>query len=236
MNTKRLSLLLLFILLAFNVISQSILKLSDNELMHEMRATPSPLNNAVVSDRNPSFQWPLPGHIKDVANPLDGFEEEVNHPKLDVNRTNYKIRYSKDKSFRKNTTLAETPWPFYNPDEVLSAGNWYWQYAYVDGEETNWSEVLHFEVKKNTNKFLPPNYKTITNSIPLTHPRILIYENEWNDFIQKNTTAEERSWYLQKAVEVLKLAIVPITTAIDTSKVAALDTAVKRNALLTRES
>ena len=34
-------------------------KLTDISLMHEMRATPSPLDKAVVNDRKVSFLWPL---------------------------------------------------------------------------------------------------------------------------------------------------------------------------------
>ena len=35
--------------------------LSDAMLMHEMRETPSPLNNAVVGERAVSLMWPLAG-------------------------------------------------------------------------------------------------------------------------------------------------------------------------------
>ena len=35
------------------------IRLKDVTLMHEMRATPSPLDKVVVADRIVSFQWPL---------------------------------------------------------------------------------------------------------------------------------------------------------------------------------
>ena len=43
-------------------VGKATVKLSDTTLMYEMRATPSPLNGASVSDRAVSFQWPLPQH------------------------------------------------------------------------------------------------------------------------------------------------------------------------------
>ena len=38
---------------------QAVIKLTEKTLMHEMRATPYPLDKAVVNDRAVSFQWPL---------------------------------------------------------------------------------------------------------------------------------------------------------------------------------
>ena len=38
---------------------QAVIKLTETTLMHEMRATPYPLDKAVVNDRAVSFQWPL---------------------------------------------------------------------------------------------------------------------------------------------------------------------------------
>ena len=46
--------------------------LTEKTLMHEMRATPSPLDGAVVSDRSVSFQWPLPGDVDTEEDILDG--------------------------------------------------------------------------------------------------------------------------------------------------------------------
>lgn len=45
-------------------------RLTSTSLMHEMRATPYPLDKAVVSDRKISFQWPL----QDDYNILETFD------------------------------------------------------------------------------------------------------------------------------------------------------------------
>lgn len=60
------------------------IKLSDTTLMHEMRATPSPLNGATVSDRAVSFQWPLPASLNILRSGLDGAEE--NTPKKEIDK------------------------------------------------------------------------------------------------------------------------------------------------------
>ena len=41
------------------------IRLTEQNLMHEMRKTSLPLNNAIVSDRKVSFQWPLPKDLSD---------------------------------------------------------------------------------------------------------------------------------------------------------------------------
>ena len=42
--------------------------------MHEMRATPSPSDKAVVADRIVSFQWPLQEGLYVVESGLDGLD------------------------------------------------------------------------------------------------------------------------------------------------------------------
>ena len=53
---------------------QAVIKLTETTLMHEMRATPYPLDKAVVNDRAVSFQWPLRSDMNSQDSPLDGFE------------------------------------------------------------------------------------------------------------------------------------------------------------------
>ena len=56
---------------------QAVIKLTETTLMHEMRATPYPLDKAVVNDRAVSFQWPLRSDMNSQDSPLDGFEHKV---------------------------------------------------------------------------------------------------------------------------------------------------------------
>ncbi len=230
----------LIILLALSFSAQSkeqcTIKLSNQTLMHEMRETPSPLNHLVVSDKNVSFQWPLPEHMVVRGSGLDGMTSENKRTKRDKNKITYKIRFSKDKNLENDVVVKSTPYPFYNPEMVLSAGDWYWQYCYVEGDKESWSDLLHFIVKDNVNKFTPPTFNQFIQKLPKTHPRILVFQNEWDDFIRQSHQKPEREWYLNYADDVLKAPVVKLLEAIDTSKVGGLDNLVKKKALLTRES
>jgi len=229
--------LILLSLFFFNCVqSQSTIKLTNNTLMHEMRETPSPLNNATISDRSVSFMWPLPPSDEPQSANLDGIESKSKKNKPDASKVNYRVRFSKDSNLKNDVTTVSCSWPFYNPEQVLSPGKWYWQYGYVNRNETKWSEVLQFTVNENPNKFTPPSYNSLIKKIPTGHPRILVLDNEWDKFIKENVNAEERSWYLERADKIIKTNIVHLVNAIDTSKIEGLDNEVKKHALLTRES
>ena len=73
---------------------QAVIKLTETTLMHEMRATPYPLDKAVVNDRAVSFQWPLRSDMNSQDSPLDGFEHKVK--KIDKTKITYRLRYSQD--------------------------------------------------------------------------------------------------------------------------------------------
>ena len=50
---------------------QAVIKLTETTLMHEMRATPYPLDKSVVNDRAVSFQWPIRSDKNYQYSPLD---------------------------------------------------------------------------------------------------------------------------------------------------------------------
>lgn len=64
---------------------EATIRLTDTTLMHEMRATPSPLDGAEISDRAVSFQWPLPAGLNILRSGLDGAEE--NTPKKETDKS-----------------------------------------------------------------------------------------------------------------------------------------------------
>ncbi|MDD4591107.1 MAG: DUF4962 domain-containing protein [Parabacteroides sp.] len=211
--------------------SQSSKKIiSDTTLMHEMCSTPSPFNNAVVSDKNVSFMWPLSNYKSYYMENSPTWRK----PKEDA--INYHIRFSKDPALKKDLFCTSTSCPFYNPDRELSAGTWYWQYGYVRGDSTEWSDILQFEVKENSQKFTPPSYKSLMGKLPRAHPRILVFESEWNDFIQKSKGKEEREWYIQKADRIINTELVSLDKAVNTSFMKGLENEVKKKAMITRES
>lgn len=81
---------------------EATIRLTGTTLMHEMRATPSPLDGAEISDRAVSFQWPLPAGLNILRSGLDGAEE--NTPKKKQTKASYatscatrKLRHSSRK-------------------------------------------------------------------------------------------------------------------------------------------
>ena len=88
-------------------------------LMHEMRATPSPLDGETVSDRKISFQWPLPESMSTRETGLDGPLNAAKQPKVDKRTLRYRLRWSPDAEFRTGVTEVETRYPFYNPNRDL---------------------------------------------------------------------------------------------------------------------
>lgn len=123
-----------------NCLSQkSILRLEQATLMNEVRATPSPLDGEHVRMNPPRFMWPdkYP-HLGPVLDGVPGHVEE----KPEVL---YRIRISRDKTFKDGVIVGEQPWAFFNPFQCLEPGQWYWQYAYVTPQGVEeWSSVLTF--------------------------------------------------------------------------------------------
>lgn len=231
---KTFSLIALFSLATLGIHAQATIKLSETTLMHEMRATPYPLDKAVVSDRTVSFQWPLRADMNVQDSALDGMEEQ-SKKKVDKSKIQYRLRYSQDVSFKKGTTEVETRWPFYNPEKPLSAGVWYWQFGYMENGQTEWATVQQLTIEDNPNKFSPPSLKMALGNLPKTHPRVWVMKDEWKDFMKQSTSAAERQWYLEFADKVLQTPMKRVED-IDISKAAELDNEVKRKSLITRES
>lgn len=122
---------------------EATIRLTGTTLMHEMRATPSPLDGAEISDRAVSFQWPLPAGLNILRSGLDGAEENTPKKETDKSKLRYFLRYSQTPAFKPETTVqAETRWPFFNPKQDLTPGTWYWQYGYVTDGKTEWSDTL----------------------------------------------------------------------------------------------
>lgn len=217
-------------------VGKATVKLSDTTLMHEMRATPSPLNGASVSDRAVSFQWPLPASLNILRSGLDGTEENPPQKETDKSKLRYFLRYSQSPAFEQESTVqVETRWPFFNPEQDLTPGTWYWQYGYVTDGKAEWSETLQFTVKTNPQKFCPPALATVLKALPAHHPRIWLDKDEWNSFIKRSEGKAERTTYLKRAKKVL---VTPMKSVNDINSDLAkgLTNEVQKSAMLTRES
>lgn len=241
MKIKGLILTLLFVAMCSILNAQSLTKrespatitLHQKTLMHEMRATPYPLNGAIVDQRKVSFQWPLPEQLNQVRSGLDGMEERKE--KIDKMALRYKLRYGKDSLLQKDVKEVETHYPFYNPDNDLSSGQWYWQYALPSQEGWVWSKVLTFTVKDAVKKFCPPAFSVLQKNIPAHHPRILLDRDDWDKIIERSMGSEDRNLYLKVARKALQEPMKDVSD-IRSERAAHLKTEQQRNAMLTRES
>lgn len=209
------------------------IRLTDVTLMHEMRATPSPLDKTTVSDRIVSFQWPLQADVDTSEEVLDGMKSTKK--KVDKSRLKYQLRYSQDAAMKNNVMQAETRWPFYNPEKDLAPGVWYWQYGYAQEGKTVWSPTLQFTVEANPDKFCPPSFKAMQASLSKSHPRVLVQKSEWASFMKSSRSEPEYQWYLDEANKVLKTPMQSVND-INSNLAAGLDNEMQRNAMLTRES
>lgn len=209
------------------------IRLTDVTLMHEMRATPSPLDKTTVSDRIVSFQWPLQADVDTSEEVLDGMKSTKK--KVDKSRLKYQLRYSQDAAMKNNVMQAETRWPFYNPEKDLAPGVWYWQYGYAQEGKTAWSPTLQFTVEANPDKFCPPSFKAMQASLSKSHPRVLVQKSEWASFMKSSRSKPEYQWYLDEANKVLKTPMQSVND-INSNLAAGLDNEMQRNAMLTRES
>ena len=212
---------------------QAVIKLTEKTLMHEMRATPYPLDKAVVNDRAVSFQWPLRSDMNSQDSPLDGFEHKVK--KVDKTKVTYRLRYSQDAGLKSGVVQVETRWPFYNPEQPLAPGVWYWQFGYVENGQVTWGSTQQVTVEDRSGKFCPPSLKTVLAKLPADHPRVWIMKNEWKDFINHSKQKAERQWYLERADQVLQTPMKSVKD-INVSQVKNLKNEMQINSYLTRES
>ena len=213
--------------------AQTNIRLTETTLMHEMRATPYPLDKAVVDDRYVSFQWPLRGDANVTSEVLDGMERKT---KVDKSKLKYRLRYSQDASFAKGIKEVETIWPFYNPDTQLASGTWYWQYGYVnEAGQVEWGSTQTLTVGDNGHKFCPPSYKEAIAKVPAMHPRIWVQKDNWDAFIAQAKAKPEYQWYMERADKVMQTPMKSIKN-IDLSNMKNLKNEMQRISYLTSES
>ena len=230
---KQLSFLpLLFLLLVPSASSaqKAIMRLTDPTLMHEVRATPSPLNGERINMNPPRFMWPdkFP-HLGPV---LDGVDDC--HTKQSAT---YRIRIADDKDFTRNVITAERDWAFFNPFTHFAPGTYYWQHAYVapDGSE-EWSPVYHFTVDSSALDFNPPSYTELLKSLPTYHPRTMLDGKQWDQIIERNKNNPEALSFISTADERMSHHLRHLAEEIDTTFLVNLTNSVQYKAALIRES
>ena len=103
-----------------------------------------------------------------------------------MNSKNYKIRLARDKNFTQDLiSIDKIPFTMINVHQPLEKGLWFWQFKPTDG---NWSEIASFKIDNSSIDFTPPSFDTLLNSIPKSHPRVLVKKEKWGEIIFKIPT------------------------------------------------
>lgn len=223
--------LILCFLFAIPSCSQGcILKTGKETLMHEVRATPSPLNGEHIQLNPPRFMWP--DKYPHLGAALDGVESTESKPEV-----TYRIRISQDPKFTHNVIQGERKWAFFNPFQQLDKGKWYWQYAFVDADGSEeWSPVLEFRVGDGAKTFNPPSFNEVLEKLPAYHPRILLDKKEWENIIDRNKDNKETDSYFKISNRCLSNPIKPLNEEIDTAQLVHLANVVQYKSVVIRES
>lgn len=201
-------------------------------LMHEMRETPSPLPESLITDRFVSLQWPLPEGYNPRGSGLDGLADR--EPLPDRSELRYKVRYGQSPDLESMEGI-ETRHPFLNLCEELTPGSWWWQYGYVEHGGVRWSPVMRFLVEKAEKRFAPPAFEKLIAGLSPRHPRIILDGEAWDQIIQRSHSTPERNNYLRQAEKILREEMLSVDD-IAVERLANLENEMQRSAMLTRES
>lgn len=207
----------------------SIIKVDQPTLMHEVRATPSPLDGQYIAVNPPRFMWP--DKFPHLGAVLDGVDDHGYKP-----RVTYRIRISQDPSFQKEVITAEREWAFYNPFRLFEKGKWYWQHAYVNEGKEEWSPVYHFYVDDDTRVFNPPAFDELQKTFSSEHPRVLLDKKDWNTIIERNKNNPEAKAYITRSDKYMSHPLLHLNQEIDTTFLSDLTNEVQWKSALIRES
>ena len=101
-------------------------------------------------------------------------------------------------------SIEDIPFSFINIHKPLKNGLWYWQYRSTNG---NWSEIASFKVDNNSIDFVPPSFETLINSIPKSHPRVMVKKEKWDEVSLKSTSYKESKKIIEQADKIISRRI-----------------------------
>ena len=131
--------------------------------------------------KSPSLQWPS------------------------MNSKNYNIRLARDKNFTQDLiSIDKIPFTMINVHQPLEKGLWFWQFKPING---NWSEIASFKIDNSSIDFVPPSFDTLLNSIPKSHPRVLVKKENWDEVSIKSTLYEESKKIIEQADKIISRRI-----------------------------
>jgi hypothetical protein len=141
----------------------------------------SPDNGDIARFTSPSLQWPS--------------------KKSQV----FEVRVAKDKGFTKElTTIKDIPFSVINIHNELTPGVWYWQYK---AQNDHWSDIACFTINDQSIDFVPPSFKTLLESIPKYHPRVMVKKQDWSRLQSKSMSYKESSYIIEEAGRIIGMQI-----------------------------
>ncbi len=168
-----------------------------NTIYNIYRKQATPTAESVPSVNPPTMQWVRDGAFK----------------------ARYKVELSQDKSFKTDViTSGKIKWCFFNPNEKLKNGNWYWRYTTYKGGSKIQSDVHSFTISDNVKVYEYPSVKTLVANVPKNHPYLLTYGKPLKEVIANaKKLPDMRNKLIRAADKILNDEIIDFNT-VDKSK------------------
>lgn len=189
------------------------------------------LNTPVITAINSNpLNADMPDVIYDIyrkkATPSSGAVPSVNPPTMQWERdgafeARYTIELSQDELFSTGVISSnKIKWCFFNPNEKLQNGNWYWRYTTHKGDSEVQSETHAFTINDNVQIYEYPSVKALIANVPKQHPYLLTYAKPLSEVIDNAKQLPEMSQEIIAAADkVLDDEIIDFNT-VDKSKYA----------------
>ena len=117
----------------------------------------------------------------------------------------FEVRVAKDKNFTKEVAYRkDIPFSLVNLHQELSSGLWYWQYKARGGD---WSDVASFNVNNASIDFIPPPFSSLYQSIPKSHPRLMVKKEQREQWRVKAMNYKESAQILEEANKIMSQKI-----------------------------
>ncbi len=148
--------------------------------------------------------------------PADGAIATTNPPSLiwrhDATAESYVVEFAPTREFTRDVVrVTEVPMPFYNHDQTLAIGTWFWRYRVVRqaGLISEASPVRSFRVTGDSVALPIPSMPTLLAALP-GHPRIFTRPEALEEFRTRRHGAGREAWENIRAKADAVLALQPV--------------------------